>query len=193
MIRQVHYPRNSDALLQEVNSEQAYFPRYSTAQLSASIYQSFANSRLLVHQRSERTLSFLKKQPNTIKNISISQKNRCIFISVLNPSHHNPGRREKIKLNFYFQTSLWCLKRFYKGSKDHHETFWGTTKKYANKNLIISIQLLEMHGTRRVNFAMVLWLFPFASRISLPTEKVFFLSWDCNFQNNSIFSGKSTS
>ena len=29
-----------------------------------------------------------------------------------------------INLNFYFQTSLWCLK-----------TFWGTTKKYENKNV----------------------------------------------------------
>ena len=27
-----------------------------------------------------------------------------------NPSSVNHGRREKIKLNFYFQTSLWCLK-----------------------------------------------------------------------------------
>ena len=28
-----------------------------------------------------------------------------------------PGRREKVNLNFYFQTSLWCLKRFYEGLK----------------------------------------------------------------------------
>ena len=26
-----------------------------------------------------------------------------------NPSHPNHERREKIKLNFYFDTSLWCL------------------------------------------------------------------------------------
>ena len=26
----------------------------------------------------------------------------------------------KIKLNFYFHTSLWCLKRFYKGLKGLH-------------------------------------------------------------------------
>ena len=31
----------------------------------------------------------------------------------------------KIKLNFYFHTSLWCLKKFYEG----------TTKKYENKNI----------------------------------------------------------
>ena len=29
-------------------------------------------------------------------------------------SRPNPGRREKNKLNFYFRTSLCCLKRFMK-------------------------------------------------------------------------------
>ena len=29
----------------------------------------------------------------------------------------------KIKLNFYFHTSLWCLKRFYEGLKGLHKTF----------------------------------------------------------------------
>ena len=58
----------------------------------------------------------------------------------------------KIKLNLYFYTSLWCLKRFCEGFKGLHKTFWGTTKKCENKNLIlISIQLSEMHGTKRVN------------------------------------------
>ena len=41
-----------------------------------------------------------------------------------NPSRFNPGRREKIKSNFYFHTSLWCLKRFYEGLKGllrHHK------------------------------------------------------------------------
>ena len=41
---------------------------------------------------------------------------------------------KKINFNFYFHTSLWCLKRFYEGRKYLHETFWGTTKKYENKN-----------------------------------------------------------
>ena len=44
-----------------------------------------------------------------------------LFIS--NPSCPNPGRREKIKLNFYFHTSLRCLKRFYEGLKGLHKTF----------------------------------------------------------------------
>ena len=29
----------------------------------------------------------------------------------------NPGQSEKTKLNFYFHTSFWCLKRFYEGLK----------------------------------------------------------------------------
>ena len=49
----------------------------------------------------------------------------------INPSLRNPGRREKLKLNFYFHTPLWYLKGFYEG-------------------LIISIQLSKRHGTGRV-------------------------------------------
>ena len=41
----------------------------------------------------------------------------------------------KIKLNLYFYTSLWCLKRFCEGFKGLHKTFWGTTKKCENKDL----------------------------------------------------------
>ena len=39
------------------------------------------------------------------------------FVSLvqINPSRPKPRRREKNKLNFYFRTSLWCLKRFYQG------------------------------------------------------------------------------
>ena len=42
----------------------------------------------------------------------------------------------KIKVNFYFDTSLWYLKRFYEGLKGH-KTFSGsgTKKKCENKNL----------------------------------------------------------
>ena len=55
---------------------------------------------------------------------------------VLNPWSPNPGQSEKTKLNCYFHTSLWCLKRFYeglKGLKGLHKTFWGTTKKCEKK------------------------------------------------------------
>ena len=56
--------------------------------------------------------------------------------SRINPYRPNPGRWEKIGLNFYFHTSLWSLKMFYEGLKGLHETFWGTSKKYENKKLI---------------------------------------------------------
>ena len=35
----------------------------------------------------------------------------------VNPFRFDPGRKEKIKLNFYFHTSLWYFKRFYEGLK----------------------------------------------------------------------------
>ena len=41
----------------------------------------------------------------------------------VNPFRPDPGRREKINLNFYFHTSLWGLKRFYEGLKSPHKTF----------------------------------------------------------------------
>ena len=44
------------------------------------------------------------------------------FIS-FNPFCPDPRRRAKINLNFYFHTSLWCLKRFYEGLKGLHKTF----------------------------------------------------------------------
>ena len=52
-----------------------------------------------------------------------------------NPSIPIPDDEKKINLNFYFRTSLWYLQRFYEGLKGLHKTFWGTTKKYENKNL----------------------------------------------------------
>ena len=45
------------------------------------------------------------------------------YLRNFNPSRPNPRRREKVKLNFYFHTSLWCLKRFYEGLKGLHKTF----------------------------------------------------------------------
>ena len=56
-------------------------------------------------------------------------------IDEFNPSHPDPGRREKLNLNFYFHTPLRCLKRFYEGLKGLHKTFSGSTKKCENKNL----------------------------------------------------------
>ena len=56
--------------------------------------------------------------------------------SNINLSRPYPERREKINRHFYFYTSLWCLKRFYKGFiSGPHKTFWDTTKKCDSKNL----------------------------------------------------------
>ena len=45
------------------------------------------------------------------------------MISSFKPSRPDYGRREKINLNLYFHTSLWCLKRFYEGLKGLRKTF----------------------------------------------------------------------
>ena len=58
-----------------------------------------------------------------------------IKILRINPSRLDAGRREEINLNFYFHTSLSCLKSFYEGLKGLHKAFWGTTKKRENENL----------------------------------------------------------
>ena len=44
------------------------------------------------------------------------------FFRIANPFYLDPGWREKINWNFYFNTSLWCL-------------HWDTTNKCYNKNL----------------------------------------------------------
>ena len=41
----------------------------------------------------------------------------------------------KISLNFYFRTSLWCLKRFYEDLWGRYKAFWDTTKECEKKNL----------------------------------------------------------
>ena len=48
-----------------------------------------------------------------------------VIISVRNVPCIPESRIEiKIKLNFYFHTSLWCLKRFYEGNYSLHKTFF---------------------------------------------------------------------
>ena len=75
-----------------------------------------------------------------------------------NPSRPNPGRREKIKLNFYFHLSLWCLEKFYEGLKGLHKTFRDTTKKSENQNstkFLFQYNFQKMHETFRVkNFLL---------------------------------------
>ena len=77
---------------------------------------------------------------------------------VVNPSRPDPGRREKVNSNFYFQTSLGCLRRLYEGFKGLHRTFWGIKKKYENK---ISVNwMLDASRTPSYDVTLV--------RLSLP-------------------------
>ena len=61
----------------------------------------------------------------------------CCILTLKVPCISESYIEIKIKSNFYFHTSLWCLKRFYEGLYEGlHKTFWGTaTKKSENKNL----------------------------------------------------------
>ena len=67
------------------------------------------------------TLTGYEKVLGKMPDIEI--KVRLTLLSPVNPSRPNPGRRVKIKLNFYFRTSLWCLKRFHENLKGLHKTF----------------------------------------------------------------------
>ena len=58
-----------------------------------------------------------------------------MLLQDFNPSRPDPGRREKINLNFYFHTSLWCLRKFYKGPLyplKAPENFSGGIKAFKN-------------------------------------------------------------
>ena len=54
-----------------------------------------------------------------IKSLNVISRTREGFSILrdfkINPSRPDLGQREKIKLNFYFHTSFWCLERFYEG------------------------------------------------------------------------------
>ena len=65
----------------------------------------FAFSQGFFFMVRERTIQVL----NTVNDF-------CIVIFV-NHSCHDSRQTEKINLDFYFHTSLWCLKCFYEGLK----------------------------------------------------------------------------
>ena len=69
---------------------------------------------------------------------------------IFNPSRLNPGQKEKINLSFYFHNSLSCLKRFYKGHKGLHKTFWGATKCESKdlSSFLFQYNFLEFTGRK---------------------------------------------
>ena len=84
---------------------------------------------------------------------------RCHEKGHFNTSRPDPGRKKKYNLNFYFHTSLWCLKRFYEGLKDVYKTFWRTTKECENKKIkliFILIQLSEIPRVGRIHNRILL-------------------------------------
>ena len=61
-------------------------------------------------------------------NFSKTVVNLIFYLTLHDPRIFESCIEIKIKLNFYFHTSLWCLKGL-------HKTFRGNTKKCENKNL----------------------------------------------------------
>ena len=99
------------------------YETYTISQIRATWKRHFSTE-----QRDARTRLIGSKEAIFLKEVKKINNN-------VNPSRPNLGQREKIKLNFYFHTSLWYLKRFCEGLKDLHKTFWGTAKKCESKNL----------------------------------------------------------
>ena len=60
---------------------------------------------------------------SVVQNMKITPTLKNESLIMLNPSRPDPGQAEKINLNFCFQTSLWCLKKFYEGLKAFIKTF----------------------------------------------------------------------
>ena len=87
----------------------------------------------------------------------------------LNPSRPDPGQREKMNLNFYVHTSLWCLKRFYEGLKAFIKIFKAPqrSRKWKFKLIFILIQFSEMNGAGRVNLKNLT-----LASLEIPTQEI---------------------
>ena len=110
---------------------------------------------LNVHKTFRRCLGRLLNVLCTF-NLRPLPKGISVTVSLtFNLSRSDPGRREKIDLNFYFQTSLWCLRTtvFIKPFEAPQRSV-----KIKFKSIFILIQLSEMHGAGTVTCKhLVFW------------------------------------
>ena len=74
---------------------------------------------MLELQLKDKAIQMLKK----ISKIRSTKDVNKSLGKIVNFSCPDPGRGEKTNLNFYFHTSLWCLKRFNEGLKGLYKTF----------------------------------------------------------------------
>ena len=70
-----------------------------------------AKANYIVLAASLPSASIIFKSLSNIYDVTFKLKVVNFFRKKLhhNPSHPDPGRTEKININFYFCTSLWCL------------------------------------------------------------------------------------
>ena len=73
----------------------------------------------------------------------------------------------KIKTNFYFHTSLWCLIRFYEGLSGLHKTFWDTTMKCKNKKSSLFSLFLSMTNMKQITYT---WWFEYFEYLNSNTQ-----------------------
>ena len=87
-------------------------------------------------------------------------------------------KRKKLTSIFYFHTSLWCLKRFYKGIKRFE-----ALQRSAKKN----IRLSEMHGTLRVILHEIKFSFMFYQDVLIDKKNVTHILQDKNLEKALIY------
>ena len=108
------------------------FSFFSEYALDIVIFKVTNNIKRLIEMQRLLTLSLTSSLSYPISNHLTQGYQKIWKKGEVNSSRPNPGRREKIKLNFCFHVSLWCLKKFYEALK-----------------AFILIQLSEMHSMLR--------------------------------------------
>ena len=71
---------------------------------------------------------------------------------IANPSRPNHKWREKVKINFYFHTSLWCLKRSLKAFIKPFEALQRSVKIKIWVNFYFNINYINAHRTGKVKW-----------------------------------------
>ena len=92
--------------------------------------------------------------------------------------HDKNIQLKKLTSIFYFHTSLWCLKRFYKGIKRFE-----ALQRSAKKN----IRLSEMHGTLRVILHEIKFSFMFYQDVLIDKKNVTHILQDKNLEKALIY------
>ena len=111
--------------------------RFGFTAISYTLINAIDNFSSFLFGLNNKSLAFVHKIFTNDSKVFANPSKVFLFItlSLKDPFISESCIEIKTELNFYFRTSLWCLKKFYEGLKGLHKTFWDTTKKCENKNL----------------------------------------------------------